>query len=63
MAATVREAIRELDLALEELDVGVPCLALVLGGEGQHVVGHVEAVRLARRSDPGRAEQHVDAAA
>ena len=52
-----------LDLALEELDVLDARLTLVLAGELEHLVGHVEAVGLAGRADaPGR-EQHVDAAA
>ena len=52
-----------LDLALEELDVLDAGLALVLAGQGQHLVGHVEAVRLAGGADPPGREQHVDAAA
>ena len=51
------------DFALEELDVGRAGLALVIARERQHVVGHVEAVRLARRADPARRQQHIDAAA
>ena len=52
-----------LDLALEELDVAHAGLALVLARQGEHLVGHVEAVRLAGGPDaPGR-QQHVDAAA
>ena len=35
----------------------------VLAGEGEHLVGHVQAVRLARRADARGGEQHVDAAA
>ena len=38
-------------------------LALVLARERQHLVGHVEPVRLAGRADPPGGEQHVDAAA
>ena len=38
-------------------------LALVLVGEREHLVGHVEAVGFAGRSDALRGEQHVDAAA
>ena len=52
-----------LDLALQELDVLEAALALVLLGERQHLVGHVEAVGLAGRADAARREQHVDAAA
>ena len=51
------------DFALEELDVFDAGLALVLAGEGEHVVGHVEAVGLAGGSDAFGGEQHVDAAA
>ena len=52
-----------LDLALQELDVLDAGLALILSRQRQHLVGHVEAVGLARRTDaPGR-QQHVDAAA
>ena len=40
-----------------------PALALVLVREREHLVGHVEAVDLARRADALRREQHVDAAA
>ena len=52
-----------LDLALEELDVGGAGLALVFARQGEHVVGHVEAVGLARGPDAARGEQHIDAAA
>ena len=52
-----------LDLALEELDVLHAGFALVLAGQRQHLVGHVEAVSLAGRADAARREQHVDAAA
>ena len=38
-------------------------LRLVLSREREHLVGHVEAVGLARRPDAARREQHVDAAA
>ena len=38
-------------------------LALVLLGDREHLVGHVEAVGLAGRPDPPRGQQHVDAAA
>ena len=52
-----------LDLALQELDVLDARLPLVLARQGQHLVGHVEAVGLAAgRNPPGR-QQHVDAAA
>jgi hypothetical protein len=52
-----------LNLAFEELDVGQAALALVLFGEREHFIGHVEAVGLARRADALCREQHVDAAA
>ena len=48
---------------LQELDVRRARLRLVLAGEGEHLVGHVEAVGLARRADPLRREEDVDAAA
>ena len=51
------------DLALEELDVGDAGLALVFAREGEHVVGHVEAVGFAGGADALCGEQHVDAAA
>ena len=40
-----------------------PARCLVLEREREHLVGHVEAVRLAGRSDAPCREQHVDAAA
>ena len=52
-----------LDLALQEFDVVDAGLALVLVGEGQHFVGHVETVGLAGGPDAPRREQDVDAAA
>ena len=39
-----------------------PRLPLVFAGQGQHVVGHVEPVSLARRPHAPRRKQHVDAA-
>ena len=51
-----------LDLSLEELHVGRAGLPLILAGEGEHLVGHVEAVRLARRSHAAGGQEHVDAA-
>ena len=51
-----------LDRALEELHVLDSGLTLVAGGQIEHLVGHVEAVRLARRADPAGGEQHVDSA-
>ena len=52
-----------LDRALQELDVRGAGLPLVLPRERQHLVGHVEAVRLAGRADAFGRQQHVDAAA
>ena len=52
-----------LDVALEELDVGRAGLGGVALGEGEHLVGHVEADRAARGPDPLRGQQHVDAPA
>ena len=37
--------------------------ALVLAGEGQHFVGHVETVGFARRPHAPGGKQHIDAAA
>ena len=51
------------DLALEKLDVLDAGLALVLAGESQHFIGHVEAVSFAGRADAPGGKQHVDAAA
>ena len=50
------------DLALEKFDVLNAGLALVLPGEGQHFIGHVEAVSLAGGTDALGGKQHVDAA-
>ena len=52
-----------LDVTPEELDVGSARLGGVGPGEGEHLLGHVQAVGLALRSDPAGGEQHVDAAA
>ena len=52
-----------LDLALEKLNILRARLLLVLAGEREHVVGHVEAVGLAGRPNATRREQNVDAAA
>jgi len=43
-----------LDLALEKLDVGRARLALIVAGQRQHLVGHVEAIGLALRADAAR---------
>ena len=48
---------------LEELDVGRAGFGGVALGQGEHLVGHVEAERAAGRSDPPGGEQDVDAAA
>ena len=42
-----------LDRALEELHVGDARLALILAGERQHLVGHVETIHLPGRARPG----------
>src|SRR4249920_3481577 len=52
-----------LDVALEELDVLGARVGCVAPGEIEHLVGHVEPVRVAGRPDPSRREQHVDPAA
>ena len=51
------------DFAFEKLDVFHSGLALVFAGQGQHFVGHIEAVGFAGRADAPGGEQHVDAAA
>src|SRR5271157_719102 len=51
------------DFAFEELGVVHAGLLFVLVGEGQHFVGHVEAVGFAAGRDAPRREQDVDAAA
>ena len=51
------------DLALQELDVLDAGLALVLVGQRQHFVGHVETVGFAGGPDAARRKQNVDAAA
>src|SRR5271157_5508486 len=52
-----------LDLTFEELDVVHPGFALVFARQGQHLVGHVQAVSPARRAYAPRRKQHVNAAA
>ncbi len=52
-----------LHLALQELDVFHAGLLLIRARDLEHLVGHIETVRLSRRADaPGR-EDHVDTAA
>src|SRR5215468_3883733 len=51
-----------LDLALEELRVLDARLALVVAGEGEHLVRHVESVGFAGGPDAPGGEKHVDAA-
>ena len=51
------------DLAFEEFDVFDAGLALVFAGEGEHLVGHVEAVGFAGGADAAGGEEDVDAAA
>jgi len=50
-------------LALEELDIGRTRLPLVLSSKRQHIVGHVQSIRFARRPNPSRGEKYVDATA
>jgi hypothetical protein len=52
-----------LDLAFEKLDIFDAGFLLVLSGERQHVVGHIEAVSLAGWADPPRRKKNIDAAA
>ena len=51
------------DFAFQKLHILDAGLALVLAGERQHFIGHIEAVGFAGRADAPRREQHVDAAA
>ena len=48
---------------LQEFRVIRACLAGVGAGQLQHLLGHVQAVRLAARAYPTGGQQHVDAAA
>ncbi len=50
------------DGALEEFDVRRAGLRRVGEGQGEHLVGHVQPVRLAGRADAAGREQDVDAA-
>ena len=52
-----------LDLTLEELDIGDACLPLIVARELEHLVRHVEAVRLSGRANSARREEHIEAAA
>ncbi len=52
-----------LDFASETFDVLDSGFFLVLGGEGEHFVGHVEAVGFSGGADAARGKQNVDAAA
>ena len=54
---------QRLDVALEELDVGDAGLGGIPLGEGEHLVGHVDAERATGRPDPLGRQQDVDAAA
>ena len=50
-------------LALEEFNILHAGLAPVLARQGQHVVGHVEAVSFAGGANPLRRKQHIDPSA
>ena len=52
-----------LDLPLSELDVLDPGLGWFARASVEHLVGHVEADRLAGRADAAGGDQHVDPAA
>ena len=52
-----------LDIALQELDVRRAGLVAVLDRQSEHLLGHIEPVHLASRSDALGREQHVDTAA
>src|SRR5277367_801157 len=60
--AVVRER-DVLDFAFQKLDVFDSGFAFVFVGEGEHLVGHIEAVGFAGGSDSPGGEQHVDASA
>ena len=51
------------DFALEEFDVLDAGFLLIVAGEGEHVVGHVETVGLAGGADAAGGEKDVDTAA
>src|SRR3712207_5401571 len=48
-----------LDLPLKKLHVLYPGLLLVLAGQGQHLVGHVQSVSLTSWRDTPGGEQHI----
>ena len=48
---------------LRNCTFSAPAVGLVLLGQGQHLVGHVQAIGEAGRADASGREQHVDAAA
>src|SRR6202040_192546 len=52
-----------LDLALEELDVLRTGASLVLIGQREHLIGHIEAIGLARWANALRRQQNIDTAA
>ncbi len=45
---------------LQEFDILRACLLLILVGQSQHLVGHIEAVGFAAWADTTGGEQHVD---
>jgi hypothetical protein len=49
-----------LDHTLQEVDVVRSCLPCVSLGEGEHLVGHVDAVGRSCRTDTLRRQDHVD---
>src|SRR5688572_973496 len=51
-----------LNIAFQEFHVAGAGLALVVAGEVEHLVGHIEPVHLTRRPNTTRGEQYVDAA-
>ena len=52
-----------LDLPLQEFGVRDPGLALILARESEHLVRHVQAIRLSGRANSFGRQQHVDATA
>src|SRR5262249_50722722 len=52
-----------LDFALKKLDISQAAFALILFGERQHLVSHVEAIRFPCRADTASGKQHINATA
>jgi hypothetical protein len=52
-----------LDFPFQEFGILDAGLALIFAGEGQHLIGHVEAVGFSGGADAPSREEHVDTAA